>query len=138
MWVTCAKTGLTVKAVGQALSLSGHGIDEAPFTAEEIVSACAGLVRIEPIDPSSTFPRYHDDLESGPNATVNYSSLVAPIHLSARRYLETKRGSLFPRADSAMVATCLASTGPNGLIFATPRIYFILAEYVPYKLRDLL
>ena len=136
MWVTCAKTGLTVKALGQVLSLSGHGMDEAPFTAEEIVSSCAGLIRVEPMEPPSTLPRYHDDIESIPRTTEKEwqnSSVVTPIHLSARRYLESKRDSLFPRADSAMIVTCLASTGPNGLIYATPRIYFMLAEYASSK-----
>ena len=138
MWVTCAKTGLTVEALGQVLSFSGYGRDEAPFTTGEIVSSCAGLVRVEPtyMGPSSTLPRYHDDVESIPRVTEKEwqnSSVIAPIHLSARRYLETKRDSLFPRADSAMVATCLALTGPNGLIYATPRIYFIIAEYASSK-----
>lgn len=135
MWVTCAKTGITVKALGQALSFSGHGMDNAPFTAAEIVSSCAGLVRVEPMEPSSSLPRDHVDIESVPRATKEYterelqnSSVVAPIHLSARRYLETKRESLFPHADCAMIATCLNSTGSNGLISAAPRIYFILVE----------
>jgi hypothetical protein len=140
MWVTCAKTGLTVRALGQALSFSGYGMNDAPFTSEEIVSSCAGLVRVEPMELPSTSPRYHDDIESIPRATDEdtekewqNSSVIAPIHLSARRYLETKRETLFPRADSAMIATCFQSTGPNGLIYATPRIYFIIAEYVsPY------
>lgn len=140
MWVTCAKTSITVKTLGQALSFSGHGIDDAPFTAEEIVSSCAGLVRVEPMEPSSSLPRYYDDIESIPRATKEdtdkewqNSSVVDPIHLSARRYLEAKRESLFPRADSAIIATCLTFTGPHGLIYATPRLNFIIAEYASSK-----
>ena len=78
---------------------------------------------------------YHDDVESVPRATDEdtenawqNSSVIAPIHLSAGRYLETKRDSFFPRADGAMIATWLSSTGPTGLMYATPRIDFIIAE----------
>lgn len=140
MWVTCAKTGITVKALGQALSFSGHGMGDAPFAAEEIVSSCAGLVRVEPMEPSSSLPRYHHDTRSIPRATKEdtekewqNSSVVVPIHLSARRYLETKRESLFPRADSAIIATCLNFTGPTGLIYATLRVNFIIYEYASSK-----
>ena len=140
MWVTCAKTGLTVRALGQALSFSGCGMDDAPFTSEETVSSCAGLVRVEPMELPSISPRCHDDIESIPRATDEdtekewqNSSVIAPIQLSARRYLETKRETLFPRADSAIIATCLTFTGPNGLIYATPRLNFIIAEYASSK-----
>lgn len=127
MWVTCAKTGLTVKAMGQALSFSGHGMDGAPFTEEEIVSSCAGLVRVEPM-------RYLDHIilaratREDAEGTWQDSAVVVPIHLSARHYLETKRESLFPRADSAIIATCLASTRPIDLLCAMPRIHFVLAK----------
>jgi hypothetical protein len=123
MWVTLAKTGLTVQALGQALSFSGHGVDEDHLTAEEIVSSCAGLVRIEPLESSSFLVQGDDD-----ETSCRTSSIVTPIHLSARRYLETRQESLFPFASTAIMSTCLASKGANGVIYAMPRIYFILAE----------
>jgi hypothetical protein len=123
MWVTLAKTGLTIKALGQALSFSGHGVDEDHLTAEEIISSCAGLVRVEPLESSSSLA-YGD----GDETDCRISSIVTPIHLSARRYLEIRQESLFPFASTTIMSTCLASLGANGVIYAMPRIYFIFAE----------
>jgi hypothetical protein len=123
MWVTSAKTGLTVEALGQALSFSGHGVDEDHLTAGEIVSSCAGLVRVESLESSSFLAQGDDD-----ETSCRISPIVTPIHLSARRYLETRQESLFPFASTAIMSTCLASVGANGVVYAIPRIYFIFAE----------
>lgn len=99
MWLSLAEESLSVSALNEALCASErqHSGTELLST-DDIVSACAGFVRVE-------FPPRHRDKHKE-NSRLK-SPLITLSHLSAHQYLRDRREVYFHRAGDAIVAACV-------------------------------
>lgn len=97
MWVFVAVQPLSAATLAEALSAPkrNHGVATL-LTEEELVAACAGLVRIE-------------------RRQWFCPSIVSLSHLSVQEYLEKNRHVYFPDADDPVVASALYHLGSKRL-----------------------
>jgi hypothetical protein len=142
MWTTCATTPLTVRATGEALAASGLGTNEPPLTGAEIVSCCAGLVRIERLASrlsGHSRDGHTDDwcdsvveLEILPGSTASHCQdyhVVVFSHLSAHHYFERRQQAYFPYADDTILAALISTTDANTVTTALGYHYTLVAKY---------
>lgn len=124
-WMTLAEQPLSLEGLQMALSLSGYHAEASLIEAEEIVSACAGFLRIESTQMHSPHPEQHtEQRESQPGITF--------IHNSAHRYLKTRQEENFPGADDKIVAACLLGLTARQTACRLPRSSLGVLEYGPY------
>lgn len=121
VWATLAETCLTMEALEEALRASGLASDQEPLTGEEILSSCAGLIRIEPEVSSIESAEYHYPGSMNP-------WIIALVHPSAHRHLMKNRDTYFPNGHDEIVSACLRASGAGEIMFALPFYSFWTTE----------
>jgi hypothetical protein len=142
MWTTCAKRPLTVKATGEALAASGLGTNEPPLTGAEIVSGCAGFIRVErsAFGPQNRILSENTEIRSDiaieledllpkPGAANADDSIVVFTHLSARRYFEQRKDGYFPYASDTMLDALLSKSDANDVTQALIPQHIFMSRY---------
>lgn len=119
MWILQAERVLFIEALGEILMASGLGSSVDSVTEQEIVSVCAGLIRIESLATKSTQMRNWDDEEAAA-APKALDRVVTFSHPSVYRYFRARKESLFPFADDHIVTRCLANSTPAEILSAAP------------------
>lgn len=116
---------LTVEALGEILMASGFGSGIDPVSEQEIVSACAGLIRTEGLEKK---PRWPDREVEGATAEV-LNRVVVLSHPSVHRYFRTKQESLFPCAEDALANTCLKGLNATDILGKAYFYLYVLEWY---------
>lgn len=113
MWLTMGDGEMSTDALKELLSVSGVGAITDAHLENQIISSCAGFVRIE-----SAHSRGNQLL-----------SKVTCTHLSGYRYLQERRELYFPGSYEDMVAVCLSSlrSHPDKLLRALPQSFAFIA-----------
>lgn len=111
MWVSVALEPLDVAILSEALSAprKSYGVATV-LTEEELVAACAGLVRIE----------HH---------TLTHQPVVSLSHLSVQEYLDKNRHMYFPDAHDAILVSSFFH-------LSSKRVYKILSPLYDAYLYD--
>lgn len=119
MWILQAERVLFIEALGEMLMAAGLGSCVDSVTEQEILSACAGLIRTESLATRSTRMRNWDD-EEAVAAPQALDRVVTFSHPSVYRYFRARKESLFPFADDHIVTRCLANSTPAEILSAVP------------------
>lgn len=122
MWVIHARKPLTIDLLSDILVTSEIQDHRERLTKEDLLSSCAGLVRIE---SGTKRPRYHDEPES--QTSVSSDSIVTMVHPSAHRYLDDRRETFFPCASELVVTTCLLLLNADEIAHALKRPNALIA-----------
>lgn len=131
MWTTFAKCQLSVRAIGEALTASGLGVEGARLTSAEIVSCCAGFIRIEPVND-----RYRHLSITRAEAVSSYTetdcldySMVTFTHLSARHHCESNQETYFPNAMGDIWTALISDPDTNPVTEAFGAHYVFMNAY---------
>lgn len=121
-WIFYAETVLSVETLGEILLSAGFGnvVDRVPE--QEVLSACAGLVRVE------SLARPMRNLDDGLEASVprDPDQIVTFSHASIYHYFKTRKESLFPFGDDHIVARCLATSTSGEALEAVPGVHLAI------------
>lgn len=127
MWVTLAEEPLSVRALGEAISVPIDGVVESLPTEEEIVGACPGLVHSKTERVSQPFSQsgrssgsWLEDVGDHPIGLASdlEDRCIVFVHASAHQYFLSKASSYFPQAHDSIVAKCLSLSDPVAVTWA--------------------
>lgn len=128
LWTAFSRYPLTVRALGEALVASGLGTEEELFTEAEIVSCCAGVVRVEPLSQLHPYLLLDETAETLCD-TLSERSIVTFVHLSAHHYYENRRETYFPDSNDTILAALLSTPDGKAVAQALLPRYVLMSKY---------